>query len=98
MSLFQCQVPLAGLPVNLVLLSNGTLAFVRVAEFVGIYDQRAFGQDVDAMFGRDDFAFIHDEGYDEFAYNTAYNYKEIPSMLKWLQQQNLEEPNVRFEL
>lgn len=88
--MFQLQVPIGKMPVNLVLLSNGTLAFVKVYNFSVIYDMPEDG--VNAVFMEDGFM-IED---DEFEYNVAYNYKAHPSMLAWLKQQNLQKPDVVF--
>lgn len=85
--IYQCQIPIGSLPVHLVLISDGTLVFVRVAKFGVIFDQ-APDQGVGAVFSEDGFTI---DG-EEFWYNTIYNYKEKPNMLKWLQQQNLREP------
>jgi hypothetical protein len=86
----QLQIPLGQLPVNLVLLSNGCVVFIKVASFDVIFDQAPEG--VDAVF-MDDHFIIDGE---EHSYNTMYEYKHIPGMLKWLQQQNLQEPVVMF--
>lgn len=73
------------MPVNLVLLSNETLAFVRVADFKALFDMAPTPQGVSAAFYEQ--LFTIDEV--EYDYNTAYAYKSIPKMLSWLQQQRL---------
>ena len=78
------------MPVNIVLLSAGTLAFVKVAELSTLFDQPSIQGDINAVFYKDDFS-IDNEPY---SYNTVYEYKNIPSMLKWLQQQQLLMPQV----
>jgi len=89
--IYQVQIPIGNLPINLVLLSDGTLVFVRVAKFGCIIDQAPEGG-VGAVF-YDDHFLVENE---EFWYNTVYRYKEKPNMLKWLQAQNLTEPSVVF--
>lgn len=89
--IYQVQVPIGNMPVQLVLLSDGTLVFIKVARFGTILDQAPEGG-VGAVFTDDNFQI---DGED-FWYNTIYQYKEKPNMLKWLQQQNLQEPVVRF--
>jgi len=89
--MFQVQVPIGNLPVQLVLLSDGTLVFVRVANISCIIDQAPEGG-VGAVFYDDHFLV----GNEELWYNTIYRYKDKPDMLKWLQQQTLQEPNVVF--
>jgi hypothetical protein len=84
--MFQCQVPIAGMPVNLILLSDGTIVFIKVGPVGVIFDQPETG--IVATFHESSF-FID---YVEYSYNTIYRYKQIPSMLTWLQQQNLIEP------
>lgn len=88
---YQCQIPIGNLPVNLVLLSTGALVFVRVATIGTLIDVAPEGG-VGAKFFDDNFEI---EG-EEFYYNTIYEYKGKPNMLKWLQQQNLTEPEVIF--
>jgi hypothetical protein len=82
----QYQIALGSLPVHLILLSNGTVVFIRVANFNVIFDQKHDG--VNAVFIDDHFTL---SGTDYF-YNTIYEYKQIPEMLAWLKQQNLQQP------
>lgn len=91
---YQVQIPLGGLPVNLVLVGNkedGQVVFVKVVpEFKAIID---FSGDVEATFMNDGFWLGLDmENTEWYNYNMLYRYKEIPYMLQWLQQQNLSEP------
>lgn len=86
--MYQAQIPIGNnFPVNLVLLSNGTLVFVRVAN-VGVLVDQAPKDGVEALFTDNGFTI----GNEELWYNTIYRYKEKPEMLKWLQQQNLIQP------
>lgn len=87
---YQAQLPLGNLPFHLVLISDGTVAFVLHQHFklihddhpkdsgkvVGIYDTQGFSLNGEA-----------------FLYSTKYAYKEMPTLLKWLQEQELEMPN-----
>jgi hypothetical protein len=84
--MFQVQVPIAGLPVHLILLSDGSLVFIKVGRVGVIFDMPDTG--VQAIFDERGFSI---DGV-EYSYNTIYNYKMTPSMLTWLQQQNLIEP------
>jgi hypothetical protein len=88
--MYQMQIPIGQLPINLVLLSDGTLVFIKVANFGVIFDHKLGG--VDAIFHEDSFTI---NGTDYF-YNTIYAYKEIPEMLQWLAQQNLQWPETIF--
>lgn len=84
----QVQLPIGNMPINLILLSNGTLAFVRVGDFEALFDQHGVPGGVDATFYEADFT-INGE---TFSYNTAYEYKQFPDMLLWIQQQKLQSP------
>lgn len=79
--MFQMQVPIGNLPVHLVLLPGGHVAFVRVRDFKVIFDY----SEVEAVFTDVDFEI----GTSSFNYNTAYDYKNIPEMLAWIQCQKL---------
>jgi hypothetical protein len=83
---FQIAVPLGNLPVQLICISNGTVAFVRTQDFGAIFDHPENG--VSAKFTNESFSL----GQEDFIYNTAYRYKEIDVMLSWLTQQQLEMP------
>ena len=92
--MFQVQVPLGGLPVNLVLVTvgQGAVAFVKVAPFTTIFDADEDGN-ISAAFYEDEFNIFGTSGDEEvFRYNTLYEYKELPVMLEWLKQQGLQEP------
>lgn len=92
--MWQLQYPLANLPIHLVLLSDATIAWVKVAPVGRIYDQPPSGG-VAAVFDEEWFVFEKSTGENEqYEYNTRYAYKELPLMLTWLQQQNLEQPEV----
>lgn len=88
MQLMQMQMALANMPINLVILSNGTLAFVRVTEFKALFDMASTPEGVSAEFYENMFLI---DGV-EYEYNSTYAYKTIPKMLKWLQAQNLINP------
>lgn len=86
----QVQIQIGNMPIILVLLSNGGLVFVPIERIEAILDQ---GREVEASFFQDEFYF--EDGVnqiEELSYNTIYNFKEYPLMLKWLKQQNLPNP------
>lgn len=98
---YQIQVPLGSLPVALVLVGNqwqGRVAFVKVAPFITVFDCGKEGSNISAAFYQDEFhIFGSVDGEEVFEYDTIYDYKELPVMLEWLKQQNLQEPtNVVF--
>lgn len=80
----QVQVAIANLPVNLICISNGTLAFVRTCEFKTLFENSPDG----ATFYADSFE-IAGKAY---SYNTVYDYKQEPEMLEWLIAQKLSLP------
>lgn len=80
---------LASLPIQLILAENGQVAFQKMGNFKTILDQPETG--VQAIID-DDGIYIGAET--EVCFNTLYNYKEMPELLAWLQQMNLEAPNL----
>lgn len=92
--MFQLQVSIGEtFPVSLVLLSNGTLVWIKTTQFKPIYDSPSEPDSIAAVFSEDGFTI----GDDEYSYNRIYEYKELPSMLKWLKQQQMQEPEVLFK-
>ena len=88
---YQAQVAIGELlPVQLVLLSTGSLVFIRVAKVGTIVDQVP-DNGIRAIFTDEHFQI----GDEEFWYNTIYQYKEIPGMLQWLKQQNMVLPEFK---
>jgi hypothetical protein len=104
----QLQVPIAGMPVHLICCLvpgttvvngitynvEGKVAFVKVAQFDTVFDQPQNRGDIGAIFYEDSFILIDEDWMETFNYSTIYDYKNIPRMLKWLQQQNLQLPEV----
>jgi hypothetical protein len=93
-TLYQVQVPIGGLPINLVLVGNketGKVVFVKVAE-VGVIVENFEDGKVAATFWNDCFHLRDGELEEDFDYDTIHDYKNIPLMLRWLQQQNLQQP------
>lgn len=73
-------------PVSLILLGNGTVAFVKTAPVGIVFDQPEQG--IPATFTEDGFEI---DG-EEFQYNTMIEYKKNEKLLSWLIQQNLQLP------
>lgn len=91
---YQAQIPLGGLPVHLVLVGDNTqgrVVFVKVAPVGLIFDQRERSL-VSAWFDESGFTLFDQHESADYQYDTMYEYKELPLMLKWLQQQNLPQP------
>jgi len=88
----QIQIPIRGLPIHLVLLSNGMVVFVRVAAFTAILEATKLDGSPYGYFFEEDFTLYADKESNEFSYNTMYAYKTIPVMLKWLKSQELQNP------
>ena len=92
--IFQAQVPLGGLPIHLVVVGTqeqGSVVFVPIRQ-VGVICDYQTRENVSAWFDNDGFTLYDQAGGEDFAYNTVYDYKNIPLMLRWLQQQNLQQP------
>jgi hypothetical protein len=86
----QLQVPIGSMPVNLILVLDGRLAFVRVAQFNTIVCAATAPGDIPAVFNFDDFTI----GDTKYSYDMLYAYKEIPEMKQWLVNQNLVMPQI----
>lgn len=99
---YQVQVPLGTLPINLVLIGNsylGRLAFVKVRPFTSaIFDLERDGHSIRAAFYEDEFHIFgkQADGEEVFRYDVIYDYKHIPVMLEWLQEQKLQQPEAIF--
>lgn len=90
--MFELQCSIGVFPVSVILLSNGTIAWIKTAPVKVILDMPEEG--IGAVFCEDYFTI----GEDEFQYRTLYEYKHIPSMLAWLKQQKLQQSDVRFNI
>jgi hypothetical protein len=77
------------LGIMLVLVSDGRIMFERTITFVPTYDYSKDG--VTASFDADSFGLKEPDGdFQPFNYGVAYQYKEIPTLKKWLVQQNMQ--------
>ena len=85
---YQAQIALGNLPFHLVIISDSTVAFSLHGNFKVIADNYSEGK-VRGVYDSQGFSL---DG-EPFMYNTKYSYKEIPTLLKWLQEQELEMPN-----
>lgn len=94
--MYQIQIGIGhNFPIGLILLSNGTLTFVKTSVVGVLYDQPGDKEAVHGIFTEEGFS-LNDES---FSYKVLYAYKEIPVMLRWLQQQKLIMPeNVAFAM
>lgn len=80
------------MPVQLVCLEDGSIMFVKVADFPGVLESPVEGV-VTADFFRNNFYLSSSKlDTDVYTYSTRYRYKEHPKMLAWLQRQNLVSP------
>lgn len=82
-------------PLVLACFDNGTVALLKAREFSSIFDSPETG--VHGAFHPDHFALWTPgrESLAEFEYSTQYNYKNIPLLLAWLKQQNLQPPQFK---
>lgn len=82
----QISVPLNSLPLNIVYLSNGKIGLVPRGTFPVTFDQPEQG--IHAIITPEKMIV----GTTEIKYNTSLKYKEMPELLEWLVQQQLEQP------
>ena len=82
----QISAPLGNLPLSVVYISNGTLGLVPRGAFPVLFDQPEQG--IHAIITPEKMIV----GTTNVPYNTSLKYKEMPELLKWLVQQNLEQP------
>lgn len=82
------------MPLVLLCLSNGTIAFAKLTHFHPVIDMQEDNGLVKAEFHVDHIEFKSKSGETSqwFNYSTTYDYKQHPLMLGWLQQQNLQLP------
>ena len=82
----QISAPLGNLSLSIVYISNGTLGIVPKGIFPTIFDMPEQG--IHAIITPEKMIV----GTTEIKYNTSLKYKEMPELLKWLVQQDLEKP------
>ena len=80
----QLSAPINTLPLNIVYVSNGTIGIVPRGDFPVLFDMPEQG--IHAIITPEKMIV----GTTEIKYNTSLKYKEMPELLTWLQQQNLE--------
>jgi hypothetical protein len=88
--LYQYQMPIPGLGISIVFVSNGMLALVPHGRFPPTMDISQ--DDCWALFSHDSFCFFHGDVEEQLVYGTMYNYRSFPLFLKWLQAQRLLNP------
>lgn len=95
---YQAQINIGGMPIGVVLIGNrekGEIVIVKLMTITGtFFDQAEAEGGIDGVFDQESFGLKEKSelDYEEFQYNTRYHYKEIPKLLRWLQQQNLQQP------
>lgn len=87
----QVQIALAGLPITLVLLSNGCVVLVPMNAFTGILEtDQNLG--VRAWFFPDFFSLTDNEAGEDYDYRVPYLLSSYPVLKHWLIQQQLISP------
>lgn len=82
----QLSMPINNLPLSLVLVSTGQVGIVPKGAFPVLFDQPEQG--IHAIITPEKMVV----GTTEIKYNTSLKYKEMPELLEWLVQQDLEKP------
>lgn len=78
--------PINSLPLRLAFFSNGCIGFERQPSLVTVFDQPEEG--ISAVISKEELIV----GTTKIAYNQTLEYKKMPELLAWLQQQRLENP------
>lgn len=76
--------PLGGLPLQLVCISDASIAIVKSQNFTTIIEDNA-------SFSNESFTIAGVE----YAYNKKIYYKQVAGVLEWLQQQKLIAPQIQ---
>jgi hypothetical protein len=79
------QTPIGNLPIQLVCIETGSIAFVPLVPMFPVFFDIG---EPEAIIDKEG---LH-IGEDSFSFNTAYVYKRYPSLVQWLQRQNLISP------
>lgn len=78
---------LSGLPIQIIFLSNGCVAFQRMTDFATIVDTSPQG-DIKAIISNENMLI----GSTEVSYNVMVEYKHLPEVKQWLVDQNMISP------
>lgn len=79
------QIPIGSLPIQLVCIQNGTIAFVPTVPMFPVFFDIG---EPEALIDKEG---LH-IGEDSFSFHTAYAYKQFPSLVQWLKRQDLVSP------
>lgn len=82
----QISAPLGNLSLSIVYISNGTIGLVPKGAFPVLFDMPEQG--IHAIITPEKMIV----GSTNVPYNTSLKYKEMPELLEWLVQQDLEKP------
>lgn len=88
MANFQIGIQVPGLPIALYAISDASLVLVPQSKFKTIVDRSEASGGITAILDNDGFSL----NGESFNYNEKIFYKEIPAMLQWLKQLNMEMP------
>ena len=84
------QVQLGSLSVYIQCLENGCIVFVKAMQFIACTDNPFVG--VQAIVSEDDIYIGADTMVE---YGVAYDYKDMPELLAWLQSFNMQIPKFK---
>lgn len=85
---FQVGIQIPGLPIVLYAVSDSSVVLVPQTKFKAILDRSKASGGITAILDNEGFSI----GGESFNYNEKIFYKEIPAMLQWLKQLNMEIP------
>lgn len=89
---YQAQIPISGLPLSLVLISNGQVAICRQQNFKTIVCDYGVEGKIPATFCFDGFVIGKGEDSVDYQYDTTYVLADRTMLKEWLIQQELEAP------
>lgn len=85
---FQISLPLSTLPIMLYCISDSSVVLVPQTKFKTLIELPSESGGITAILDNEGFSI----GGESFNYNEKIFYKEIPAMLQWLKQLNMEIP------
>jgi hypothetical protein len=94
--MMQWQLRIAGsrFPLALVLVldhEGPSVVLTPLRKFELIVEPEVDGK-IGAWYGGDSMTLVNGQEEEDFFYHTTYRYKDIPLLLRWLQQQNIVNP------
>jgi len=91
-TVYQAQIAMGGLPVNLVLISSGEVALIKNRRFQALYCDYSIDGKIPAIISEQNVVIGTGEDAVEYAFDTLYKLADRDTLRSWLKQLNLEQP------